>query len=134
MLLASFLLAFACFSSVHAQPPVIPLEVSVTSSSDATDNIPLRSNKQQPAQDNDNTPDSTSDFDDNDGSSDDNAVLPFGNDQVFSSFFIHPSSFPLTRSLGIVPIFVLPAQNLASLCDRIRERAPPIPASPRSQA
>jgi hypothetical protein len=135
MLLASLLLAFAFSTSGEAQPA--PTSPGIVSSS----RIPVigrlvsGNEEKQPAQDNDNSSDSTSDLDDNEGSSDDVTAVTFTHhDDLFSSFRLHPSSFSLGRSPGTVPVFLLPTQSLSCLCDRIRERAPPIPVSHRSQA
>jgi hypothetical protein len=141
---SSFILLLACcFStSATAQPPTTSLAVSVTSSNSCADDK-VWENDQQSPQDNDSSPDSTSDFDDNDDSSDDaSATTLTRHNQLFSAqlsplaqtFGVQPSSFSLRLSLGTVPDFLLPTQSLICLHDRIRERAPPLPASHRSQA
>jgi hypothetical protein len=142
--LALLLLVLACCfsSSSNAATAATPLEVGVIGSNDRAD-YTVWENDQQPAQDNDNSSDSTSDLDDSDGGSDDVTAAIFArHNQPFSArhtqlaqtFGVHPSIVFPARSPGTVPDFLLSTQSLTCLHDRIRERAPPHPVSRRSQA
>jgi len=53
------------------------------------------------------------------------AIIPPRNDHLFSSFRLHPSSFPLTRSVGTIPAFLFSTQSSFCLHEHLRERAPP---------
>jgi hypothetical protein len=121
-------LAFCLFlaGSANAQPPVISLEVGLSSSCDRADYTAPENKKPQPAPANNGSSDSTTDLDDNDGSSDDvSADTTTRHDPPPSSFFLHKSAFSLTRSAGNVPAFLFPAHFSDFLHEHIRERAPP---------
>lgn len=133
LLAVPLVIAFWQFSTVAlANTAIISPEGSAYSSAtanssiDGSDCTPFANEKKQPSQDNDNSPDSSSDMDAIDGGSDDlNANYSSRNDQDTPHFPVIDRVAVSFRAPNIIRTFLpLPVRCIPCLQEHVRERAP----------